>query len=44
MKEDKSNITVAMSIADYKGKIDDVLNDLSTYTIMNKNPVKNLDS
>ena len=35
-------MSVAINMIDYKKKMNDILNDTSTYTIVNKNPIKNL--
>jgi len=35
-------VSVAINMIDYKKKMNDILNDTSTYTIVNKNPIKNL--
>jgi len=35
-------VSVAINMIDYKKKMNDILNDTSTYTIVNKNSIKNL--
>jgi len=39
-KADKGNVTVAMDKHFYINKIEELLNDQNTYTIVNKNPIK----
>ena len=41
-KADKGNLTVCMNISDYKQKMNTLLEDKSTYLVINKNPLKPL--
>lgn len=43
-RADKGNTTVALDGIDYLRKIDDLLSDTSTYTVITKNPIKKIES
>jgi len=40
MRADKGNVTVAMDQDEYKQKIRKMLGDISTYTVINRDPIR----
>jgi len=43
-RADKGNVTVAMNRVSYINKVEEILNDDNTYTVVKKNPIKSIEN